>query len=127
MEIPNGTVDWNEQIASPSENFQSPEKTRSSFPTGLRATAHCVVNQQDTVIILDEPSRILSQSIQCMVIGTSKECQSEGEKWCYVILILSLSGKREKKYERIGVGRLRERESDWTHWVCPGCNHFMIV
>ncbi|KAF1957936.1 HET-domain-containing protein [Byssothecium circinans] len=113
MEIPFGEVVWGDDVTSP---FQSgrPNDTQGRreqrTPCRMEARAHNIIDTGDRQLILDEPTRPLSQPLKCVVVGTSKQLTPYEDQVHYTLIISYVGHDEETEvYERVGVGILKRQ------------------
>jgi hypothetical protein len=54
---------------------------------------------------MDQPHP--NNQLECVIVGTSRKPQHEGQAWCYVLLVARDTSTQHDGYARMGVGRLR--------------------
>jgi hypothetical protein len=117
--IPFGQASWCYDITSPFpkarkkgvlDDGQCEDEDSVALKLELEAPIWEIAGTKDGQIFLDDPSRTLTQSLYCVVVGKSKVKPLDERQLHYVLLVyFTASIDGDQVYERIGVGVLDRR------------------
>jgi hypothetical protein len=121
MAVPFGEVEWNPKIRSPFNYQHQHDDSRHYWHTrdhksniGLKAVAWeyflLAENEKQGKVIWDEPGKLETRRMKCVVVGKQKMANENDEQTHYVLVIASTDLSEEcTSYERVGVGFMERR------------------
>ncbi|KAM0418916.1 hypothetical protein ACHAPT_012181 [Fusarium lateritium] len=112
-----GKVSWLNNIKSPFSRAPSDSSHHEDETLALEAPVRSIINDPpDGSIFLDEPTRVLTQPMECVILGSGSPDLSGDFQRHWVILVHCISNADASGggvYERLGVAVLEGRHIDF--------------
>lgn len=110
LSVPGGKVEWSKDVKSP---FSGAPRSSSSCGNAegraLEAPVRSFVEEPNKELLsLDEPSRVLAQPMECVILGSkiSESSRASQTHWVLLVHRISKDATRVQMYERLGVAEL---------------------
>ncbi|KAI8680642.1 Protein kinase domain-containing protein [Fusarium sp. Ph1] len=117
VSAPGGKVSWFSNIKSPFSRTPNESSHYEDETLALKAPVWSVINNPpDESIFLDEPARVLTQPMECVVLGSGSQISAGDCQRHWVILVNCISnadGSGSQVYERVGVAMLEAHHLDF--------------
>ncbi|KAF9878695.1 protein kinase domain-containing protein [Colletotrichum karsti] len=91
------------------------QQNDSELPSEIEAPSWDLSDALDLTVKLDDPDQTFDKPLKCIVLARAKDSEDEKQQLCYVLLISGVSDSgAEDVYERVGAGKLRGEQIDFS-------------